>query len=112
MSTGFIKLTLSVFLTVSILLAGSLAAPQTPEKSAIPSLIASLNLSKKQKEKLEPVYEAHHKQVQAVREDTTLSEEARRAKITASNQAINDQLRQTLTSDQKKKLMELRKGSK
>ncbi len=116
MSTRFLKLTLVVLLTASILPGSSLAArafaQQAPEKSAIPSLIAALNLSKKQKVKLEPVYEAHHKQVQAIREDTSLSEEARRAKVAALNQVINEELRQTLTQDQKKKLMELRKGKK
>jgi len=80
------------------------------KRSHIPEMIAQLNLSSDQKKKLETVYEEQAKQVQALKENTALSEDDRRAKLRDINQAANKQLSETLTSGQIEKLKELRKA--
>ncbi|HZS04336.1 MAG TPA: hypothetical protein VFD58_05830 [Blastocatellia bacterium] len=87
---------------------GSQPAAQS-EKTSIPPLIASLNLSDSQKKKLAPVYEERDKKLDALKQDKSLSEADRRARVSEINQQINEQLRVTLTQGQKKKLAELRR---
>lgn len=89
----------------------SLSYASLPQKSdsSIPSLISSLNLKESQIKKLEPIYSDRDTQLKAMQEDKSLSEEARRTKLNAINQNINEALRTILTQSQKKKLNEMRR---
>lgn len=105
-----------LFSTITLIAALALTTaafglPQEKSQSGseIPPLILSLKLKDAQKKKLEPVYAERNKQLEALHDDKSISEEARRAKISQINQNINETLRQVLTHDQKKKLAELRK---
>jgi Spy/CpxP family protein refolding chaperone len=103
--------TLCVLLAASLFAAGrSVQGNPQSGGSEIPPLIASLNLKEGQKKKLEPVYAERNKQLKAISEDKTLTDDARRARINQLNQTINESLRQVLTQNQKKRLSELRKG--
>lgn len=78
------------------------------DKTTLPPLIAALKLSDSQKRKLEAVYEDRDKQLAALKQDTSLSEEARNARLSQINQHINEILTKVLTQKQKKRVVELR----
>ncbi len=78
------------------------------DKTTLPPLIAALKLSDSQKRKLEAVYEDRDKQLAALKQDTSLSEEARNARLSQINQHINETLTKVLTQKQKKRVVELR----
>jgi hypothetical protein len=111
MNRLFSTVTLCVLLTGSVF-AASRSVQSNPQSggSEIPPLIASLNLKEGQKKKLEPVYAERNRQLKAISEDKSLSDDARRARINQLNQTINESLRVVLTQNQKRRLAELRKG--
>ncbi len=78
------------------------------DKTTLPPLIAALKLSDSQKRKLEAVYEDRDKQLAALKRDTSLSEQARDARLGQINQHINETLTKVLTQKQKKRVVELR----
>lgn len=80
------------------------------KKSRIPEMMLALNLTEEQKQKLEPVYEEQGKKQKAARQDSSLIEDARKAKLREINQETNRQLKEILTSEQFQKLRELRKA--
>ncbi|MFN7944556.1 MAG: hypothetical protein U0Z53_04345 [Blastocatellia bacterium] len=80
------------------------------DKTTLPPLIAALKLSESQKRKLEAVYEDRDKQLAALKQDTSLSEDARKARLNQINQNINETLTKVLTQKQKKRIVELRQN--
>jgi Spy/CpxP family protein refolding chaperone len=63
-----------------------------------------LNLTDDQKEKLKPVLEDEMKQIQAVRQDNSLSRDQRREKVMQIHQSTKPQIEAVLTPEQKEKL--------
>lgn len=102
-------LTLALVMALTALASGLPQDAGQSGKSEIPSLILALKLKEGQKKKLEPVYAERNKQLKSITEDKSMSDEARRARVSQVNQTINETLRQVLTHDQKKRLTELRK---
>jgi Spy/CpxP family protein refolding chaperone len=62
-----------------------------------------LNLTDDQKAKIKPILEDQAKQMQALRDDTSVSQEDRRAKFTTIREATSKQIRALLNADQQKK---------
>ena len=67
-------------------------------------LAEHLNLTEEQKAKIEPLRKAEKAQLDALRDDKTLSREARRAKVQEIHQATMAQIRPLLTPEQQAKL--------
>ncbi len=63
-----------------------------------------LNLTDEQKAKLKPVLEDEMKQMQAVRQDSSLSRDQRREKMMQIHQSTKPQIEAVLTPEQKDKL--------
>jgi protein CpxP len=75
---------------------------QTPEQR-LENLSKQLNLTDDQKAKIKPILEGEAKQIQSLREDSSLSREDRRAKSMQIRQSTHTQIRTLLTADQQKK---------
>lgn len=84
------------------------AASAQEQKSSIPPLIAQLKLSDGQKKKLETFYDDNQQKIKTIREDASLSEPDKKARLDAINQATIKFLSETLTSKQREKLKEIR----
>ena len=94
-----------------LLITGAMTMPPvnaSAQKSKIPPMIAQLNLSDDQKKLLEPLYEEQIKKIKAIREDASISDDDKKAKILEINQAANKSLGDVLTAEQRAKLKELR----
>lgn len=63
-----------------------------------------LNLTDDQKTKIKPILEDESKQIQQLRQDTSLSQEDKRSKFQEIHQKLMSQIKPILTSDQQKKL--------
>ncbi|MFN0123396.1 MAG: hypothetical protein ACKV2V_23075 [Blastocatellia bacterium] len=101
------KLLLSTILLSALLLVSPITAAPQGDSSAIPPLIASLNLSKGQKKMLEPAYADHYRQVKEVM-GGNLSADDKKARLGALNTSINATLSKVLDSKQRKMLNEAR----
>ena len=66
-----------------------------------------LNLTDDQKTKIKPILEDQSKQMQDARQNTSASEQDRRAKMKQIHESTMTQVRPILTSDQQKKLDEM-----
>lgn len=71
-----------------------------------------LNLTDDQKAKLKPVLADESKQMQGVRNDTTLTEEQKRDKMKELHQSTDTQINDILTPDQQKKYEDLKSQQK
>jgi len=69
----------------------------------VATLAEKLGLSDEQKAKVKEIYEKQAKDIQALRSDTTLSEDARRTKMREIAKATNDAIVALLTPEQKAK---------
>ncbi|HWQ36810.1 MAG TPA: hypothetical protein VNQ79_28520 [Blastocatellia bacterium] len=116
------RLSVTTMLVTALLLtaaSGQSPSTQTPagntssqqmQETKLPPLIAALKLSENQKRKLQAVYEDRDKQLMALKQDTSMSEETRKTRLSQINQNINDSLKKILTEKQKKKIVELRQN--
>ena len=119
-------LTILVVLTAALLLAGQgqTQAPQTSQGSAMGShpdasspeahlqmLTEKLNLTADQQAKLKPILEDQAQQMKAVRDDTSLSEEQRKAKMKAIHESLHGQINSVLTPEQQAKLKQMKQES-
>jgi periplasmic protein CpxP/Spy len=66
-----------------------------------------LNLTQEQKEKIRPILQHQVDQWKALRADTSLSEEDRRAKAREIGKSTHEQIEQILTPEQKEKMKEM-----
>ena len=64
----------------------------------------TLNLTDDQKTKIKPILEDSMKQMQTVRQDTSLSQEDRRSKMQQIHESTMSQIKPILNADQQKKL--------
>jgi periplasmic protein CpxP/Spy len=68
-----------------------------------------LNLTDDQKAKIKPILEDSTKQMQQLRQDTSLSEQDRHAKMRSIKENTHTQIRQVLTPEQQAKMDEMQK---
>jgi protein CpxP len=120
-------LTILVVLTAGLLLAGqTYPAPQTsastPQQGSAMSghpdamspeahlqmLSEKLNLTDDQKAKLKPILENQAQQMKAVHDDTSLSQEQRKAKKKALHESFHDQINGVLTPEQQTKWKQMK----
>jgi Spy/CpxP family protein refolding chaperone len=114
-------------LTILVLLAAGLTFAQTsqqsqaptPEKNAVTHRTAltvdqqlqrlsdKLNLTDDQKTKLKPILQDQMDQMKAVREDTSLTPEQKRAKMKSTHTSFNEQINAVLTPEQQVKFKEM-----
>jgi Spy/CpxP family protein refolding chaperone len=91
-------------------LANASTFAQGKKMTPLQEMLGQLNLSEEQKKKIEPVLAKQAEAQKALRADTTLAEDARKAKNQEISKATNTALREILTSEQWEKLKELRKA--
>lgn len=110
-------------LTILVLLAAGLTFAQPSQESQAPTpnkhagmqraesadqhlqmLSEKLNLTDDQKAKLKPILQ----QMKAVREDSSLSEEQKRAKMKPIHESLHDQINAVLTPEQQAKFKQMR----
>jgi Spy/CpxP family protein refolding chaperone len=72
-------------------------------------LAKELNLTPDQQNQLKPVFEETRTKVQAIHQDTSLSQEQKRAKIKEIHDANKSKIEAVLTPEQKQKFDSLRK---
>jgi Spy/CpxP family protein refolding chaperone len=113
-------------LSILMLLVASLTLAQpsqdsqapTPEKHAgmhaesadqhLQMLSEKLNLTDDQKAKVKPILQDQMQQMKAVREDSSLSQEQRRAKMKSIHESLHEQINSVLTPDQQAKFKQMR----
>jgi periplasmic protein CpxP/Spy len=71
-------------------------------------LSEKLNLTDDQKAKLKPILEDEMQQMKAVREDSSLSQEQRRAKMKSIHESLHEQINAVLTPEQQAKFKQMR----
>ena len=71
-------------------------------------LSEKLNLTDDQKAKLKPIFEDQMQQMKAVRDDSSLSQEQKRAKMKSIHESFQDKINAVLTPEQQAKFKQLR----
>lgn len=70
-------------------------------------LSEKLNLTDEQKAKLKPILQDQMQQMKAVREDSSLSEDQKRAKMKSIHESLHDQINAVLTPEQQAKFKQM-----
>jgi Spy/CpxP family protein refolding chaperone len=119
----FSMLTTLFVVAAGLLFAGKTSqAPQTPSapgQSAMGATASSpdahlqmlsdkLNLTEDEKAKLRPILQDQEKQLKAVHDDTSLSQEQRIAKKKAIHESFHEQINAVLTPEQQAKFKEMK----
>lgn len=114
-------------LTIVMLLAAGLTFAQTSQESQAPTpdkhagmhhngmsadqhlqmLSEKLNLTDDQKTKLKPILQDQMRQMKAVHEDSSLSEEQKQAKVKSIHESFHDQINAVLTPEQQAKFKQM-----
>jgi len=71
-------------------------------------LTEKLNLTDDQKAKLKPILQDQMQQMKTVREDSSLSQEQKRAKMKSIHESLHDQINTVLTPEQQAKFKQMR----
>ena len=115
-------LTILVLLAAGLTFAQTSQEPQTstPDKHAgmrhhngesadqhLQMLSEKLNLTDDQKAKLKPILQDQMQQMKAVRDDSSLSQEQRRAKMKSIHESFHDQINAVLTPEQQAKFKQM-----
>ena len=79
---------------------------KSPEQH-LQMLSEKLNLTSDQQAKLKPILEDQAQQMKAVHDDTSLSQEQKRAKMKAMHESLHDQINAVLTTEQQAKFKQL-----
>lgn len=119
-------LTILIVLTASLLLAGQTypatqTPPSTPQQGSamaghadaspeahLQMLSQKLNLTDDQKAKVKPILEDQAQQMKAVRDDTSLSPEQKKAKKKVIHESVDDQIESVLTPEQQTKWTQMK----
>jgi protein CpxP len=75
-----------------------------------PRLAEALNLTDEQKEKMKAIREEARPKLEALRQDTTLTPEDRRAKVREIRESIDAQIKALLTTEQIEKWEKMKEG--
>jgi hypothetical protein len=102
------------YFVIALALALSLTVVAAPKqaRSSVQNLVDKLQLPADQKAKVDPITAADAKQFQALKADTSLSDEDRKAKTTALRKDTDEKLKAVLTDEQWKKYQELKAARK
>ena len=87
------------------------AAPSAPGNHGggkLKKLSNELELTDAQKAQLRPILMGAHRQAEAIKEDTTLTPEARKAKMRELGRSTRQQMQAILTPEQREKLKAIR----
>jgi protein CpxP len=98
-------------LFLAILLMASMAFAKQAQ-SATAKIVSQLNLPDDQKAKVDPIVDADAKQLRAIKADTTLTDDARKAKNSEVRKDTETKLKAVLTDEQWKKYQELKAAHK
>ena len=71
-------------------------------------MAGALNLTDAQKEQMKPIFQSTRQQMQAVRQDTSLTQEQRRQKMQEIRQSQQAQMKSILTPEQQQKMEQFR----
>ena len=105
-------------LLISVLLASfafaqdSSSQNQSNAADRLQKMAQELNLTDAQKEKIKPIVEDEAKQLQALRDDSSLSRRQKMSKFKAIHSQSASQIRPLLTPDQQKKLDQMKEETK
>jgi Spy/CpxP family protein refolding chaperone len=88
---------------------GSMGGRMDDPQTHLDHLSQMVNLTDEQKAKILPIFQDTSKQTQEVRQDTSLSEQDRRAKMRSIHDKSMAQVRAVLTPEQQAKLDEMKK---
>lgn len=88
--------------------ASGVSGGKTKAKSYMDQLTGQLNLTAEQQMKLRPIIEDEEQQIQAVRDDSTLSQQERRRRIANIRNTVKPQIEAILTFDRQKKFAALK----
>jgi periplasmic protein CpxP/Spy len=85
---------------------------QMSPEQRLQHMTKQLNLSEDQQQKIKPILEQESQQMQALHQDSTISQQDRRSKMMQIRQDTMSQIKPILNSDQQKKLedMQSRQG--
>lgn len=81
-------------------------------RNAAMAALRRLNLSPEQKQQLQPMFQQHRQQVQAIRNDSSLTPEQKKEKIAQLRQDFQTQVNSVLTADQQAQLKQFRERRK
>jgi periplasmic protein CpxP/Spy len=116
------KLIVLTALAIAVAIGGASAWAQTGEGMAgsmgghgqpmsadqrLQMMTKQLNLTADQQEKIKPMLESQNQQMQALHQDTSLSQEDRMSKMRQIRQNTNDQIKSVLDADQQQKFQEM-----
>ncbi len=87
-------------------------SPEERTDRMLQRMTENLNLSDEQREKIRPILLDQAQQIRALRKDTSLSPEDRRAKARALHQETRQKIDQILTPEQKEKQRENRQKAR
>jgi periplasmic protein CpxP/Spy len=80
--------------------------PPTTEQR-LQRMTQQLNLTEEQQQKIKPILESESTQMQALRGDSSLTQEERMAKMKELRQGTSEQIKPILTADQQQKYAEM-----
>ncbi len=86
------------------------ATPVTPQSQAQPAEENPLNLTDEQKAKLRPILQEENQQMEAVRNDSSMTQEQKVAKANEIRQTASPKIRAVLTPEQLQKLSDIQKA--
>lgn len=81
--------------------------PPMGAEQRLQMMTKQLNLTPEQQQKIKPLLESEGQQMQAVHADTSLTQEARVAKVTGIRRSTNEQIKPLLDADQQQKFEEM-----
>ena len=92
----------------------AMADPETKAKvqAKLQELSTELNLTDDQKTQLKPVLQDEYKQLKAVKGDTTMSADQKKAKAAEIHEGAKSQMGSILTAEQKQKLAAMKESHK
>ncbi len=76
------------------------------------NLSQKLNLTQQQQDQLKPVFQKQHEQVQAIRKDSSLTEDQKKQKIAALRQDTQAQINNVLTPEQQQQWEQMKANAK
>ncbi len=88
------------------------AQEASAHRQGIRRLLNGLNLTEGQKSRIRTIMGQHHKQVQALKANTTLAADKQKDELKKLRKEARKQIMDVLTADQRTKLKELRKDEK
>lgn len=103
------KLIIKFTLSTGCVLALAFASVLAQRAVKLPPLFEKLDLTTEQRQKLEPLFAEQQKRIKEVRENATLSDEDKEARMKEIRREHNKKVNEILTAEQRTKLAELRK---